>query len=55
MNCTVEGMLRLFVSPIITNWDELSVHAQSAVNNTWQESVHNTPFYSTMAATPEHL
>ena len=34
-----------FVSPTVTNWDELLVHAQFAINNAWQESGHNTPFY----------
>ena len=29
----------------MTNWDELLVSAQFAVNNAWQESVQNTPFY----------
>ena len=45
MNRTVEDMLRHFVSPTMTNWDELLVHVQFAVNNAWQESVQNTPFY----------
>ncbi len=45
MNRTVEDMLRHFVSPTMTNWDELLVHAQFAINNAWQESVQNTPFY----------
>ena len=45
MNCTVEDMLRHFVTRAITNCDELLVHAQFAINNAWQESVQNTPFY----------
>ena len=45
MNRTVEDMLRHFVSPTMTNWDELLVHVQFAINNAWQESVQNTPFY----------
>ncbi len=44
MNC-IEDMLRHIVSPAMTNWDELLVHAQFAINNAWQESVQNTPFY----------
>ena len=44
-DCTVEDMLRHFVSPTMTNWDELLVHAQFEINNAWQESVQNTPFY----------
>ena len=38
-------MLGHFVSPTVTNWDELLVHAQFAINNAWQESGENTPFY----------
>ena len=45
MNCTVGDMLRHFVSATMTNWDELLVHAQFAINNAWQELVQNTPFY----------
>ncbi len=45
MSCTVEDMLRHFVSPTMTNWKELLVHAQFAVNSPWQKSVQNTPFY----------
>ena len=46
-NRTVEDMLRHFVSPTMTNWDELLVNAQFAINNAchWQESVQNTLFY----------
>ena len=45
MNRTVEDMLRHFVTPTMTNWDELLVSAQFAVNNAWQESIQNTPFF----------
>ena len=45
MNRTVKDMLRHFVSPTMTNWDGLLVHAQFAINNAWQESVQNTPFF----------
>ena len=44
-NRTVEDMLRHFVSPTMTHRDKLLVTAQFAVNNAWQESVQNTPFY----------
>lgn len=37
-------MLRHFVSPTMTSWDELLVNAQFAINSAWQESVQNTPF-----------
>ena len=45
MNCTVEHMLTHFVTPTMTNWDELRVSAQFSINNAWQESVQNTPFF----------
>ena len=43
MKCFVEMRLRRFVSPTMTNWDELLVLAQFYVNRAWQESVHNAP------------
>ena len=45
MNRTVEDMLRHVLPPTMTNWDELLVHAQFAIDDAWQESVQNTPFY----------
>ncbi len=45
MDCTVEDMLRHFVSPTMTDWDELRVHAQFAISNARQKPVQNTPFY----------
>ena len=45
MNHTVEDMLRHFVYPTVTTWDELLLHVQFAINNAWQELVQNTPFY----------
>ena len=45
MTRTVEDMLRHFVSPTMTNWDDLLVHAQFAINNAWQESVQSPPFF----------
>ena len=47
-NRTVEDMPRHFVTPTMTNWDELLVSAQFAVNNAWQEFIRNsfnTPFF----------
>jgi len=45
MNCTVEDMLRHFVFPTMTYWDQLLVHAQFSTNNAWQKSMQNTPCY----------
>ena len=43
-NRTLEEMLWHFVSPTQDDWDEHLDAAEFAVNNTWQESVKNTPF-----------
>ena len=37
--------MRYFVTPTMTNWDHLLVHAHFAINNAWQEPVQNTPFF----------
>ena len=44
-NRTLEEMLRHYVSPVRDDWDELLDAAEIAVNNAWQESIRNTPFF----------
>ena len=44
-NRTSEEMLRAFVSPDQEDWDEHLAFAEFAINNSWQESVKNTPFF----------
>ncbi len=44
-NRTIEDMLRHFVSPATDDWDQYLPEIQFAINNAWQESVRNTPFY----------
>ena len=44
-NRTIENMLRHFVSPATDDWDQYLPEIQFAINNAWQESVRNTPFY----------
>jgi hypothetical protein len=44
-NLVLENYLRAFVNPALTNWDEILPVAQLAVNNSYQETVRNTPFY----------
>ena len=44
-NLTLENYLRAFVEPNLTNWDELLPDAQLAINNSWQESIQNTPYF----------
>ena len=43
-NSTLEGMLRHFVSREQNDWDDWLDCAEFAINNSWQESVQNTPF-----------
>ena len=44
-NRTLEEMLRHFVSPMQDDWDEHLDAAEFAINNAWQESIQNTPFF----------
>ncbi len=43
-NRTLEDMLRHFVSPLHDDWDQHLDVAEFAINNSWHESVQNTPF-----------
>ena len=45
MNRVLEDMLRHYVSPYHDDWDKLLPAAEFAINNAWQESVQNTPFF----------
>ena len=45
MNRVLEDMMRHFVNPRQDDWDTLLPVVEFAVNNSWQESVQNTPFY----------
>jgi transposase InsO family protein len=45
MNRTLEDMLRHFVNPEGTDWCTYLPSAEFAINNAWQESVRNTPFF----------
>ena len=44
-NRVLEDMLRHYVSPVQDDWDEHLDCAEFAVNNAWQESTQNTPFF----------
>ena len=50
-NRTLEEMLRAYVQPDQNDWDEHLACAEFAINNSWQESVKNTPFFLFMACT----
>ena len=45
MNRVLEDMLRHYVNPRQNNWDELLSCADFAVNNAYQASTQDTPFY----------
>jgi hypothetical protein len=45
MNRTLEEMLRSYVAADQSDWDEMLSCAEFAVNNAWQASVQNTPFF----------
>ena len=45
MNRVLEDMLRHYVNPRQNNWDELLSAAEFAVNNSYQASIQDTPFY----------
>jgi hypothetical protein len=38
-------MLRAYVGPDPTEWDEHLACAEIAINSSWQESIKNTPFF----------
>ena len=46
-NRTLEEMLRHFVNPVHDDWDEHldAADHEFAINNSWQESVRNTPIF----------
>ncbi|KAJ9534690.1 hypothetical protein QJQ45_013074 [Haematococcus lacustris] len=45
MNRVVEEMLRAYISPDQSDWVEHLDMVEFAINNSWQESVQNTPFF----------
>ncbi len=45
MNRVLEDMLRHYVSPRQDNWDDLLAPLEFAVNNAFNESIQDTPFY----------
>jgi hypothetical protein len=45
MNRVLEDMLRTFVSPMCDDWDDLLPACEFAMNNAYNASIGNTPFY----------
>lgn len=51
-------MLRHYINPAMDDWDKHLPLAEFAINNAWQESIHNTPFnvvYGSAPLTPAQL
>ena len=44
MNRVVEDMIRHYVGPYHDDWDKSLSLIEFAINNSWQESIQNTPF-----------
>ena len=44
MNLVLEDMLRHFVAPNQSNWDELLACAEFAINNSVSSTIDDTPF-----------
>ena len=45
VNRTLEDMLHHYVPAVRRDWDDLLACAEFAINNSWQESIQNTPFW----------
>ena len=45
MNRVLEDMMRHYVNPKQNNWDELLAPAEFAINNAYQSSIKDTPFF----------
>lgn len=54
MNQTLECMLRHYINPTQTNWDELIPLAEFAINNARNESIDNTPFFLNYGMHPRY-
>ncbi len=52
MNAVLKDVLRNYVASHERDWDQWLPLAQFAVNNSWQESVKNTPFFLNTGAHP---
>ena len=42
---TLENYLRAFIDPDLLNWEDLLPVAQLSVNNSWQASIKDTPYF----------
>ncbi|KAJ9527945.1 hypothetical protein QJQ45_005607 [Haematococcus lacustris] len=51
-NRVLEEMLRHNISPTQADWPDHLALAEFAVNNSWQESIHSTPFFLNTGQSP---
>ncbi|KAJ9525336.1 hypothetical protein QJQ45_003286 [Haematococcus lacustris] len=51
-NRVLEEMLRHYISPTQIDWPDHLALAEFAVNNSWQESIHSTPFFLNTGQSP---
>ncbi|KAJ9534629.1 hypothetical protein QJQ45_002904 [Haematococcus lacustris] len=51
-NRVLEEMLRHYISPTQADWPDHLALAEFAVNNSWQESIHSTPFFLNTRQSP---
>lgn len=52
-NIIVEDVLRHFVSPNMTDWDQHLCLAQFAMNSAWHETIQQTPFFLNHGRSPQ--
>lgn len=45
MNKVLEDMMRHYITPKMDTWDVMLPVLEFAINNSWQESIQDTPFY----------
>ncbi|KAJ9529437.1 hypothetical protein QJQ45_013691 [Haematococcus lacustris] len=51
-NRVLEKMLRHYISPTQADWPDHLALAEFPVNNSWQESIHSTPFFLNTGQSP---
>lgn len=54
VNRVIEEVLRHYVNPRQTDWDEHLAMVEFAINDAWHESTKNTPFYLNYCRHPRH-
>ena len=52
MNRVLEDMLRHYITPKMDNWDDMLPVLEFAINNSYQDSIKDTPFYANYGKHP---